>query len=114
MHVIGIDNRVIIVRDFKLAVVVTQNRELARAIQRDYRVSHRKSCRLIFLHPSVYRRDDRELASRLLELSNIRMRYSIERLYILLKRQGWKDNRKRVYKIYCEEGLNLRKNETKE
>ena len=27
---------------------------------------------------------------------------------VLLHREGWKDNHKRIYRIYCEEGLNLR------
>jgi len=36
------------------------------------------------------------------------VRYGIERIHILLRREGWKDNRKRVYRIYKEEGLNLR------
>src|SRR5690606_33065190 len=31
-----------------------------------------------------------------------------ERIVVLLKREGWKDNHKRVYRIYKEEGLNLR------
>jgi putative transposase len=30
------------------------------------------------------------------------------RVYTLLRREGWKDNHKRVHRIYIEEGLNLR------
>jgi len=37
----------------------------------------------------------------------------IERLHILLRREGWKDSQKRVYRIYCEEGLNLRRKRNK-
>lgn len=37
-----------------------------------------------------------------------RVRYGIKRIYTLLRREGWKDNHKRVYRVYKEEGLNLR------
>ncbi len=50
---------------------------------------------------------------RLIELFNIYVRYGIERLHFLLRREGWKDNQKRVYRIYSEEGLNLRRKENK-
>ncbi len=31
------------------------------------------------------------------------------RIYVLLRREGWHDNHKRVRRIYREEGLNLRR-----
>jgi len=37
-----------------------------------------------------------------------RVRYGVKRIYTLLRREGWKDNHKRVYRVYKEEGLNLR------
>ena len=42
------------------------------------------------------------------EIADIRIRYGYWRIYTLLRREGWKDNHKRVYRVYCEEGLNLR------
>jgi len=45
---------------------------------------------------------------RMKELSSVRIRYGFWRIYILLRREGFKDNHKRMYRIYKEEGLNLR------
>lgn len=36
------------------------------------------------------------------------MRYGYRRLHILLKREGWRINAKRVYRLYCKENLGLR------
>ena len=51
--------------------------------------------------PSVIRK-------RINEIAQVRVRYGYQRIYILLRRDGWRDNHKRVYRVYCEEGLNLR------
>ncbi len=37
------------------------------------------------------------------------MRYGYYRIYILLRREGWKVNHKRVYRLYQKEGLSLRR-----
>jgi hypothetical protein len=44
----------------------------------------------------------------MLEIADIRIRYGYWCIYTLLRREGWKDNHRRVYRVYCEEGLNLR------
>lgn len=36
------------------------------------------------------------------------MRYGYFRIYILLRREGWLVNHKRVYRLYREDGLSLR------
>lgn len=38
-----------------------------------------------------------------------RIRYGARRIHILLRREGWRINHKKTYRIYCEEGLNLRR-----
>jgi len=42
------------------------------------------------------------------EIAETRVRYGFARIHILLRREGWRDNHKRTYRIYKEEGLNLR------
>ena len=42
------------------------------------------------------------------ELAESRVRYGYRRLHILLQREGWHVNHKRLYRLYCEEGLSIR------
>lgn len=53
-------------------------------------------------------RDDSVLINRMKEIAQTRVRYGFQRIYILLRREGWKDNHKRIYRLYRGEGLNLR------
>jgi putative transposase len=45
---------------------------------------------------------------RLRELAAVRVSYGYRRLYVLLRREGWRVNHKLVYRIYKEEGLEVR------
>lgn len=49
-----------------------------------------------------------ELRERLCVLAQTNIRYGYVRLHVLLRREGWKVNRKKVYRLYREEGLKLR------
>ncbi len=79
-----------------------------------YRITLRRACRLTLVSRRVFhyrsqRRDDRALRKRIREIAETRVRYGFWRICILLKREGWPDNHKRIYRIYKEEGLNLRR-----
>jgi transposase InsO family protein len=48
------------------------------------------------------------LRKRIKEIASVRIRYGYRRIHVLLKREGWEVNHKRVYRLYRQEGLNLR------
>jgi len=48
------------------------------------------------------------LRMRIREIAATRVRYGYKRIHVLLEREGWVINHKRVYRLYREEGLNLR------
>jgi putative transposase len=78
-----------------------------------YGVSERRACGLLLLGRSTkryepVRRDDVALRMRLKELALSRPRFGCRRLTILLRREGWKVNHKRVYRLYRLEGLIVR------
>ena len=54
------------------------------------------------------KRSDKAVRSRIVEIANTRVRYGVNRIHVLLRREGWKDNKKRIHRTYKEEGLNLR------
>jgi putative transposase len=62
-----------------------------------------------------HHRDPQEgLRVRLRELAASRVRYGYRRLTVLLKREGWAVNAKRIYRLYSEEGLIVRTSKRKE
>jgi putative transposase len=56
----------------------------------------------------VSAKNDELLRMRIVEIAKTRIRYGFWRIFILLRREGFTDNHKRAYRIYKEEGLNLR------
>lgn len=81
---------------------------------KQYHMSERHACRLMELGRSTHRyrgqkaERDRDLRQRLKELAAKRMRFGYRRLTAMLARNGSPANHKRVYRLYCEEGLSLR------
>lgn len=61
----------------------------------------------------VRRKDDAALRKRILELAQQRKRFGQYRIYLLLQREGFKANHKRVSRIYREEQLQVRRKRRK-
>jgi putative transposase len=90
-----------------------RKRALAGWIRDVFDLSRSRACGLIQLQRSSYYyrehpRDNRVLTVRLKELAAVRVRYGYRRLTILLRREGWVVNAKRVYRIYRQENLGVR------
>jgi putative transposase len=77
-------------------------------------VSERHACQLVGLGRSSSRYqprqtdDDQRVRTRLRALAVQRRRWGYRRLTVLLRREGWRMNHKRVYRLYRAEGLGLR------
>jgi putative transposase len=76
--------------------------------------SERRACALAGLRRSTCqykrrRRDPTELLGRLRELASERPRFGYRRLHALLRREGRSVNRKRVYRLYRQAGLAVRR-----
>jgi putative transposase len=86
---------------------------VARQLLEAFRVSTRRACGVVSCHRATFyyratRRDPTPLRMRLRELAAARPRVGYRRLAILLQREGWKVNHKRVYRLYGEEQLAVR------
>lgn len=90
-----------------------QRREAVRYLQGHYDVSERRACLVVGQPRSVQwyksRRPPQDtLKRRIKELAEVRVRYGYKRIHVLLRREGWPINHKRVHRLYCELGLQLR------
>jgi putative transposase len=66
-----------------------------------------KLSRTVYIYQSR-RRDSSVLCMRIKEIAATRVHYGYRRVHVLLQREGFKDNHKRIYRLYREEGLSLR------
>ncbi len=82
-------------------------------LQGAFGASIRKACSCIGLQKSSYfykprRPSQAALKQRIKEISETRVRYGYRRIHVLLQREGWEVNVKRVYRLYTELGLQIR------
>lgn len=78
-----------------------------------FAISERRAGGLVLLHRATYRYqahrpDDTGLRQRIREIAQARPRFGYLRIHVMLLRDGWMINKKRVYRIYREEGLMVR------
>lgn len=78
-----------------------------------FQIHRRRACRLAGLNRATFyyrscAKDQSALRMRIRDIAAARVRYGYRRIHILLQREGWKVNHKRVYRLYRTEGLELR------
>nr|WP_233231572.1 IS3 family transposase [Tichowtungia aerotolerans] len=97
----------------KKALKPARKRELAEGACDAYGLSGRRACGLFELSRTTFfykakPRDDEALRLRIKELAAKRVRFGYRRIHVLLRREGWEINHKRVYRVYMEENLAVR------
>ena len=83
---------------------------MASKTQLVYGVSERRACDVL-RHPRATHRytsvkdDQAVLRSRIKEIAGVHVTWGYPRIWTKLRREGWMVNRKRIYRLYKEEGL---------
>ena len=83
-------------------------------IRKTWRLSERRACAILTVNRRAVRyrslrsNDDAALRMRIKDIAAARIRYGQRRIYVLLRREGWHVNIKRVARIYRAEGLAIR------
>ena len=95
-------------------VTPAAGREAVAHLRGGLAMSERRACRVVATDRSSvrYRRrrpDDGVLRERLRALAQERRRFGYRRLWVLLRREGHAVNRKRVYRLYRQERLMVRR-----
>jgi putative transposase len=88
-------------------------RELVRGMCSEWAVSIRSACGALKFDCSTFhyksrRTDQAAVANRIKEICETRVRYGYRRVHVLLDREGWGINVKKVYRIYKGLGMQLR------
>ena len=70
-----------------------------------YGLTIRRSCRLAMIRRGTWyyksrARDQSALRQRIRELATSRPRFGYLRIHVLLRREGWRVNKKRVHRLY--------------
>lgn len=99
-------------------VTPVARRTVVAYLRQQYHFSQRRACRLVQLHLSTARYRARRIThegvrQRLRELAHERPRFGYRRLGVLLRREYGAINHKRVYRLYHEEQLALRRRRRK-
>src|SRR5215207_8860063 len=91
----------------------TRRKAAVEQVRRRLGVSERRACRVIGQPRSSQRyagrktQRDRALLERMVTLSRENPRYGYRRVWALLRREGWPVNKKRVHRLWREEGLKV-------
>jgi len=76
-------------------------------------VSQRRACRLVSVDPKTVRRerepDCPQVRRRMREIASERRRFGYRRIGLMLEREGIKTNHKKLYRLYADEGLAVKR-----
>jgi putative transposase len=90
-----------------------KRRDAALRVMRDHDISQRRACRLVGVDPKTLRRerppDSAEIRKAMQEIVGKRRRFGYRRIGVLLERKGIIMNHKKLYRIYREEGLSVKR-----
>ena len=96
---------------------LTELKAAVGQMREKYAFTERRACRVVRVAVGTCRyrrrRDDTPLRDKLVELAREKPRYGSPRLHVLLQREGWEVNHKRVERVYREAGLALRRKKRK-
>ena len=80
---------------------------------RDHDISQRRACRIIGVDPKTVRRDRppdyADVREAMKEIAGKRRRFGYRRIGVLLERKGYVMNHKKLYRLYREEGLAVKR-----
>ena len=80
---------------------------------RDHKISQRRVCDLVGVDPKTVRRerppDHADIRKKMHEIAEKRRRFGYRRIGIMLEREGFAMNEKKLYRLYKEEGLSVRR-----
>jgi putative transposase len=95
-------------------VTPAAKREAVAHLRSAFELSERRVCRIIgcvrmTVRYHSRRQDDADLRQRLRALAHERRRFGYRRLHVLLRREGFQVNHKRLFRLYREERLMVRR-----
>ncbi len=91
----------------------SRKREWAPELMRRFGASERQALRMVCMSAAAFRyrstaREAGGLRLRIKEITDTHVHYGYRRVHVLLRREGYQDNVKRVHRLYREAGLSLR------
>jgi transposase InsO family protein len=100
-------------------VTAAHKRQVVRLLLETFEVSERHACRLLGQPRSTQRQqaksreEEERLVTRMLELVRLHPRYGYRRVWALLRREGWRVNRKRIHRLWRQQGLKVPRKQRK-
>lgn len=95
-------------------VAPAAKRDAVAHLRKMYQVSERRACSALGVDRSSVRYrsvrpDDANLRKAMKEVAEERRRFGYRRVHVMLERQGWQVNQKKIRRLYREEGLQVKR-----